>query len=217
MKLDLILENVRNKYTMGLLQESELPEKELLQGKILINESTMHIRKMLIDDRLMESTQAILEEAFTNIIEESLTEAQRQAYDNTNVASERLAVAAGGIPVAGGIASSVGQMHGGYNAGGKLGHQVAGTFMGREGALGATSMDPNSQITVGDAYSKDNMLTRAIGGASSGALAGGMIGGIPGAAAGAVVGGVTMPLLTPGARYGLGKVFAGQSSLPVTK
>ena len=71
MKLDLILENVRNKYTMGLLEESELPEKEILKGKMLINESTMIIRDMLVDKGLMESTKIILEEAFVDIIEEA--------------------------------------------------------------------------------------------------------------------------------------------------
>jgi len=64
MKLDLILENIKNKYTMSLLEESTLPEKDMLNGKILITESIMDIRKMLIDDELMESTQIILADKF---------------------------------------------------------------------------------------------------------------------------------------------------------
>lgn len=64
MKLDLILENVRNTYTIGLLEESSIDEATLLQGKILINESTMQIRKMLIDDNIMENTIQLMKQLF---------------------------------------------------------------------------------------------------------------------------------------------------------
>ena len=71
MKLDLILENIRNRYSLGILEESSsLSEIETLQLKIIINESTMQARKILIDDGLMESTRLILEEAFVRAIEE---------------------------------------------------------------------------------------------------------------------------------------------------
>lgn len=69
MKLDLILENVRNKYSLGLLEESsELSEKQLLQGKILINESTMAIRSMLVEEGTIETVKGSLEEAWTDAV-----------------------------------------------------------------------------------------------------------------------------------------------------
>jgi len=75
MKLDLILENIRNKYNLGLLEESDsMSEKDLLSGKILINESTMNIRKMLVEGNLMENVKDILEEAWTYTVTDSLLE-----------------------------------------------------------------------------------------------------------------------------------------------
>jgi hypothetical protein len=65
MKLDLILENVRNKYNMGLLEESSLTELDVLKGKVLINESTMSIRKMLVEEGTMENVKAFLEESWS--------------------------------------------------------------------------------------------------------------------------------------------------------
>ncbi len=67
MKLDLILENTRNKYSLGLLEESEgLSERDLLAGKIMINESTMTIRKMLVEEGTMQAVKGLLQEDFTN-------------------------------------------------------------------------------------------------------------------------------------------------------
>lgn len=73
MKLDLILENVRNQYTLSLLEESTthgVDEKEVLMGKMLINESTMMIRKMLVEEGVMEDVKMLLENTFAQIIEE---------------------------------------------------------------------------------------------------------------------------------------------------
>ncbi len=80
MKLDLILENVRNKYTMGLLEESsDITEKEILKGKLLINESTMAIRSMLVEEGTIAAVKHNLEEAWVQaIIEES---EKGKAYD----------------------------------------------------------------------------------------------------------------------------------------
>jgi hypothetical protein len=66
MKLDLILENTRNKYALGLLEESaNLTEIDLLKGRMMINESTMSIRKMLVEEGTMESIKSFLEESWT--------------------------------------------------------------------------------------------------------------------------------------------------------
>jgi hypothetical protein len=71
MKLDLILENIRMKYSLEILEESSLTEEETLLGKIMINESTMQIRKMLVDDGLMESIQIQMRELFeASLLEE---------------------------------------------------------------------------------------------------------------------------------------------------
>ena len=80
MKLDLILENIRNKYSLGLLEESEnLTEKEMLQGKIIINESTMKIRSMLVEEGTINGVHQVLQEAWSiALIEES---EKGKAYD----------------------------------------------------------------------------------------------------------------------------------------
>ena len=68
MKLDLILENVRNKYNFALLEESEtLGEKEVLKGKILVNEATMNIRKYLIEEGIMDSVKSGLQNSWQAI------------------------------------------------------------------------------------------------------------------------------------------------------
>jgi len=85
MKLDLILENVRNKYSLGLLEESaNISEKELLQGKILINESTMYIRNLLVEEGVMNTVKQNLEEAWTAaLIQEFDMDDAQAAYDYT--------------------------------------------------------------------------------------------------------------------------------------
>ena len=77
MKLDLILENIRNSYTLNLLEESsatDVSEREVLKGKKLINESTMMLRKMLIQEGVMEDVKAVIGSQFKSIIEESFWE-----------------------------------------------------------------------------------------------------------------------------------------------
>ena len=74
MKIDLILENIRNQYTLGLIEESTiegLDEKIVLKGKMLINESTMELRKMLIQEGVMNDVRSMLHNSFARIIEES--------------------------------------------------------------------------------------------------------------------------------------------------
>ena len=73
MKLDLILENVRNGYTLNLLEESAVhgvDEREVIMGKMLINESTMMVRRILVEEGVMENVKALLENTFAQIIEE---------------------------------------------------------------------------------------------------------------------------------------------------
>jgi hypothetical protein len=151
------------------------------------------------------------------ILEEALTQKQKEIYD-TNLGAETGGAVAQVVPVFGPLANTGTQMYGGYKVGEQLDHPTAGTLLGREGALGAASSDgKNDNITLGDAYSKGNVMNRAIGGA--------IAGGITGAAAssrniadadpgmvlgGAILGGATVPLITPAFRYGLGKVFGSK-------
>lgn len=75
MKLDLILENVRNSYTLNLLEESSthgVDEREVIKGKMLINESTMMVRRILVEEGVMQNVKALLENTFAQIIEESI-------------------------------------------------------------------------------------------------------------------------------------------------
>jgi hypothetical protein len=77
MKLDLILENIRNSYTLNLLEESsasDVSEMEVLKGKKLINESTMMLRRILIQEGVMEDVKAVIGAQFRSIIEESFWE-----------------------------------------------------------------------------------------------------------------------------------------------
>jgi hypothetical protein len=77
MKFDLILENIRNSYTLNLLEESsasDVSEMELLKGKKLINESTMMLRRILIQEGVMEDVKAVIGAQFRSIIEESIWE-----------------------------------------------------------------------------------------------------------------------------------------------
>ena len=68
-KIDLILENIRDQYSLEILEESEVfTESEILKGKILINESTMMIRKMLVDDGILESTRNYMGQLFTEAL-----------------------------------------------------------------------------------------------------------------------------------------------------
>ncbi len=67
MKLDLILENVRNQYSLSLLEESEnFSEKEILESKILLNEATMSIKHMLVEEGVIQAVQQNLEEAWVD-------------------------------------------------------------------------------------------------------------------------------------------------------
>ncbi len=90
MKLDLILENIRNKYNLGLLEESSnMSEIDLIKGKILINESTMLIRKMLIEEGVVANVQATLQESWQNVLlqenlGESISDMASDAYDNVS-------------------------------------------------------------------------------------------------------------------------------------
>ena len=72
MKLDLILENIKNKYTMGLLEESHgLAESDIRRCKITINESIMSIRNMLVEEGTIVAVQQVLEEAWIGEILEA--------------------------------------------------------------------------------------------------------------------------------------------------
>jgi len=110
MKLDLILENVRNKYNMGLLEESNnLSEKDLLQGKILINESTMFVRKMLVEEGTIQAVKDILQVAFFEAValdNANPIEEFEDMFDNIDNSTVAGGVAAGAA--VGGIAAAAG-------------------------------------------------------------------------------------------------------------
>ena len=95
MKLDLVLENVKNTYNLGLLEESDsLSEKEVLKGKILINESISMIRKMLIEEGTMAQVQETIHEAYAYAIMDEM------AYIQESETAEILAELAAGATVA---------------------------------------------------------------------------------------------------------------------
>ncbi len=100
MKLDLILENIRNRYSLGVLEESDsLSEIKTLQLKMMINESTMQARKILIDNGLMESTRIILETAFIKAIEEMAPPISPAQKDMIHLASKATNITNSPIPI----------------------------------------------------------------------------------------------------------------------
>ncbi len=116
------------------------------------------------------------------------------------------------VPDPTGIIPTIGNMYAGYKAGGELGHPVAGTLIGQEGALGAKSKHDGS-VEVGDAYAKENVLKRALQGGVAG-LAAGALSGNPVLAAGTGLGTAALYAgATPGVRYGLGKLFGGKPTV----
>ena len=75
MKLDLILENIRNTATLNLLEESSAinaDEKEVLKGKIFINESTVMLRGLLIEENVMETVKAVVHQNYADLFEEAV-------------------------------------------------------------------------------------------------------------------------------------------------
>ena len=114
-------------------------------------------------------------------------------------------------PVTAVLPINVGAMHAGYKAGSEMGHPIAGTFLGQEGAAGARSgWDPS--VGIGDVYTKGNMLKRGLQGTALGGILGGLTGDPETAALLAATGGAASTALTPGLGYGLGKVFG--SNMP---
>ncbi len=124
----------------------------------------------------------------------------------------------GAIPDPTGLINAGGNMYAGYQAGSELGHPAAGLILGQEGAAGARSKHDDS-VSVGDVYTKENVLKRALQGGVTGATAG-MVAGAGGGpevmgagALGGALGGAVMGAGgVPGIRYGLGKLFGGQPS-----
>lgn len=107
MKLDLILENVRNKYSLGLLEESEgLDEKQVLQGKILINESTMAIRDMLVENGVLDSVKTYLEEAWTDAVMQAADDTYEGAADFVGRVGDGFSGAAKGAALGAGLAAN---------------------------------------------------------------------------------------------------------------
>jgi len=93
MKLDLILENVRNKYNLGLLEESEgMSEKDLLKGKIMITEATMDIRKMLVEEGTIVAVQSLLQEDWQDALASAAGE-DSDGGDEINPEQQKLQIA----------------------------------------------------------------------------------------------------------------------------
>lgn len=106
MKLDLILENVRNKYSLGLLEESEgLDEKTILQGKILINESTMNIRTILLENGVLETVREYLEEAWTDAVMQAADDTYEGAADTADRVAGGVQGFGRSLGLAGGVAA----------------------------------------------------------------------------------------------------------------
>lgn len=153
------------------------------------------------------------------ILEEAMNPQQLKAFNRANN-MERIGGAANIIP---GPVSMIGipaHMYAGYQAGNGLGHPVAGTLLGRDGAAGAVSKyDKNLRLK--DVYTKNNMINKAVGGAAAGALTGAVLASdgdlstgeaLGGAVLGAPAGAAISATVAPAIGYGLGKVFGRKST-----
>ena len=161
---------------------------------------------------------------YENVVLTVLEEAGRRAeiFNNTGNTMERISGVTNTIPLVGTVAAIPTKMVGGYQTGKALGHPVAGTLLGRDAALGATS-NYDKDISVKDVYTKKNLFNKALGAA-------GAIGGMYAAnelltpehqfmgddslgnvqKTGAAIG-VGMAAAAPAIGYGLGKVFGRRS------
>lgn len=125
---------------------------------------------------------------------------------------------AGAVPGVGpaGIIPMVGNIHAGYKAGEELGHPVAGAILGQEGAAGAHGKF-NTGTDVGDVYTKENMIKRAVqAGVPMAAISAylaangnmdeaGIVAGLGALGAGLNAGAI------PGLRYGIGKLVGSNA------
>ena len=86
-KLDLILENIRNKYNLEMLEETTLglTEKDILSGKILINESTMLVQDMLVNQGILSETRQLIGQLF----QEALVQGIKPNRSNRQVLEKR--------------------------------------------------------------------------------------------------------------------------------
>ena len=163
--------------------------------------------KILIKDLLIEGY-------LPQQITEMTAQEARRKFDTTGNTAERIA---GGISAIPGVGSTgiglIPRAVANYQTGDALGHRVAGTLLGREAALGAASKHTPG-ISVGDVYTKNNMINKAIGG--FGAMAGVMgtnhlIGdGNPMVDAIGLTAPLTSMTIAPAMSYGLGKVFGSR-------
>jgi hypothetical protein len=77
-KISMILENIQNKYNYALLEESEvLGEKEVLKGRMLVNEATMTIRKALLEENMVGQIKDALKASWEAQIIEEMTQGQK--------------------------------------------------------------------------------------------------------------------------------------------
>ncbi len=70
-KLDLILESIKDEYMINLLEEGEITELETLKTKKFLNENISRIRKMLIEEGVLESIQDGLSSSWGIFLAES--------------------------------------------------------------------------------------------------------------------------------------------------
>lgn len=182
MKLDLILENVRNSYTLNLLEESTaqgIGEKEVLMGKMLINESTMMVRRILVEEGVMEDVKLVLENTFAQIIEEFSFDSDEVLDGASRVGKAIVNVPVGFADGVAGTAGSVARQVADGNYGGAALTAGAAPIMGTVGAAyGAADgynnnrLMPNPVEAAQDGYDKPAAgLMQALGatGAAGGA------------------------------------------------
>lgn len=94
----------------------------------------------------------------------------RQIFNNHGNNAERIAAPLAAIPIIGGLAANGAQSVGGYQVGSKIGHPVAGIFLGRDGAVGAASKNVKG-LSIKDVYTPKNILNKSL-------IAAGAIGGM---------------------------------------
>jgi len=128
-----ICESVKDSYLLGLLEESEVSEVEVLKTKKFLNETTSRIERMLIEEGLYDLGKSVIEEAFKMPGAEAaqkMVQGAAQKIHGAGKAAQRMGMAAGRkLDAAATGARNLGAS--GFNAAGT----VSGKMMQNQGAL----------------------------------------------------------------------------------
>jgi hypothetical protein len=162
----------------------------------------------------MEKTITVNRQLIVEQAQYVLTEASKRAQEAIDAGATSIGGYAELAPI--NMIKIPGAIASGYETGKRVGHPVAGAILGREAAIGATSKH-DDKVSIGDVYTKKNILMRTAEGAILGGTAGAISAGPVGAAIGTLAGATISGAVKPAVGYGLGKIFGSTKPEPIIK